>query len=283
MKKLKKYTLIFIGVIVLAWLFFYVALVFVSSDLKFMFPPAMNLENIGAFGDSFNILTSLFTGLAFAGMAISIMYQIESVNEQTKDRKQARIEFEKQNKILEKQQREFQNQSFDNKFFQMIQLLNNIVARWTIEHQEARKKNTYRNNKVFEELRSLLEESLKSQKSLDSFYNIFNDFNTRNDTTMKYFFINLYQILQFIDTKNDTDLKKKHYADILRSQLSKDVLVLLFFNVVGLQNNIGREYLKLTKKYKFLQEIEEIDLNIEKELSKLLLEKYDITQTTCKY
>lgn len=276
MKKLNKYTLSIFGIIIAFWSIFYISLIAVSSDLEFTFPLSMKLENIGAFGDSFNILTSLFTGLAFAGMAVSIIYQIESVKEQLLDREQARDEFIKQNEILEKQQTEFKNQSFDNKFFQMIQLLNSIVSRWTMNSfsEEEGKTITLNNHEVFVELRVLLEENLKAKNTLEDYYVIFNSYNIQNDTTMKYFFINLYQILKLIDTKNDEDFIKQNYADILRSQLSKDVLILLFFNVLGLQNKIGKEYLRLTNKYMFLTEINEDDLAIEAELSKKLVEKY---------
>jgi len=276
MIKLTKYVLYIFGAIVAFWVIFYILLIFISSDLEFIFPPSMKLTNIGAFGDSFNILTSLFTGLAFAGMAVSIMYQIESVKEQVRDRKQAHDEFIKQNKILKEQQKEFQNQSFDNKFFQMIQLLNSIISRWSIRSfsQEEGKVTILRNHEVFVELKVLLEEKLRLKKTIEDYYQVFNNYNIENDTTMKYFFINLYQILKLIDDKNDVDSIKQNYVDILRAQLSKDVLILLFFNVVGLRNNIGQEYLNLTKKYHFLEEIKEDDLNIEEELSKKLLERY---------
>ena len=78
----------------------------------------MTLENLGVFGDSFNVLTSLFTGLAFAGVIISVILQ-------TKELKEAREQFKGQKEAL-------QNQEFDNKFFQMLNLLNNITERFSI-------------------------------------------------------------------------------------------------------------------------------------------------------
>lgn len=80
----------------------------------------MTLEHLGIFGDSFNVLTSLFTGLAFAGVIISVILQ-------TQELKEARDEFKGQKEALEVQNIELSIQSFDNKFFQMLNLFNNIL------------------------------------------------------------------------------------------------------------------------------------------------------------
>ena len=49
--------------------------------------PAENfsLANSGLFGDSFGILTSLFSGLAFAGLLVTILYQKEQLDEQRRE------------------------------------------------------------------------------------------------------------------------------------------------------------------------------------------------------
>lgn len=105
-----KYIFIIISII---WVIFFGSVVGIASNLSFKLPPNMPLENLGVFGDSFNVLTSLFTGFAFAGVIISVILQ-------TQELKEAREEFKGQKEAL-------QNQEFDNKFFQMSNLLNNIT------------------------------------------------------------------------------------------------------------------------------------------------------------
>jgi len=82
---------------------FFLSIVGIASNLNFKLPPSMSLESLGIFGDSFNVLTSLFTGFAFAGVVISVILQ-------TQELKEAREEFRGQKEALE-------NQEFDNKFF----------------------------------------------------------------------------------------------------------------------------------------------------------------------
>lgn len=111
MKKIKiffkKHFLIFIGVSIL-WILFSIVIILASQGFNMSFPSLsqLSLIKLGMFGDSFNIITSLFTGLAFAGVIISIRLQKEE---------------------LIKVSNEMVIQSFDNKFFQMLNLFHNIV------------------------------------------------------------------------------------------------------------------------------------------------------------
>ena len=80
----------------------FLSIVGIASNLNFKLPPSMSLESLGIFGDSFNVLTSLFTGFAFTGVVISVILQTQELKEA------------------------LENQEFDNKFFQMLNLLNSI-------------------------------------------------------------------------------------------------------------------------------------------------------------
>ena len=142
----------------------------------------MTLESLGVFGDSFNVLTSLFTGLAFAGVIISVILQ-------TQELKEARIEFKGQKEAL-------QNQEFDNKFFQMLNLLTNITENFNIESDGKR----YHGKETFELLKNKFQEYIQNKNYQSNNENIFldfqsafNDFNNSYDTTFKYYFINLHK------------------------------------------------------------------------------------------
>ncbi len=74
----------------------------------------------GSFGDMFGPVNSLFTGLAFAGVIITILLQRHELELQREELKSTREEFKIQNKTLKVQR-------FENTFFQMLSLHHQIV------------------------------------------------------------------------------------------------------------------------------------------------------------
>ncbi len=217
--------------------------------------PYVKLGNMGVFGDSFNVLTSLFTGLAFAGVIVSVILQ-------TTELKDARVEFRRQAKALEMQQ-------LDNKFFQMLNELNNLIGRLKDESG-----NGITGHAVFEKLfNSLSVEFVENGK--EEFQKKFEYFNNYNDKTFKYYFINLYQIINYIDKNVQTrpnvtleeeeDAKKlaKEYINIIRAQQTKIQLKLLFLNGIGVIEfcgDNGDRYKKLIEKYALFEHIRYQDL-----------------------
>jgi hypothetical protein len=102
---------ILVLVIVYAWI-----VLDISSPVELT-----SLEKTGAFGDSFGIITALFSGLAFAGIVYTILLQKEELGLQRK-------ELELTQEVLEKQVEVAQHQNFENTFFQMLRLFNDIVT-----------------------------------------------------------------------------------------------------------------------------------------------------------
>lgn len=204
----------------------------------------MTLESLGVFGDSFNVLTSLFTGMAFAGVIISVILQ-------TQELKEARTEFRGQKEAL-------QNQEFDNKFFQMLNLLTSITENFNIESDSKK----YQGKETFEFLKNKFQEYIQNEnyqsqngnKFLD-FQSAFNDFNNTYDTTFKYYFINLYQILKYINVYIEDAKEAKEYTNMLRAQLTKNQLVLLAYNAIGVQNFTTNDYQLLVEKYSFFEHL----------------------------
>jgi hypothetical protein len=80
-------------------------------------------DNFGVWGDFFGgVLNPILTFLTFMGLLITIVLQQSEL-------KQSREEFKGQKESLE-------NQEFDNKFFQMLNLLNNINDRLVVNIKE---------------------------------------------------------------------------------------------------------------------------------------------------
>lgn len=199
---------------------------------RFWLPLLSGLTDVnknGVFGDSFGALNTLFSGLAFAGIIISIFLQSQEL-------KETREELRGQKEALEKQ-------NFEETFFQLLRLHNEIVSSLTFEYEKGRGifKNLYRQFRI------------TNQKFNDKTPNNINEtfliFHEDYHQYIGHYFRNIYQILKYIkssDVKN-----KKSYSNFLRAQLSSDELTILFYNCIS---DIGSEKFKpLLEEFEFLE------------------------------
>ena len=84
-----------INIIVRSSLYVVLGLVLIYSLLLICGFPIIGkieLEKSGLFGDSFGVLTSLFSGLAFAGLIWTILLQREDLNRQRNEFKKSNFE-----------------------------------------------------------------------------------------------------------------------------------------------------------------------------------------------
>jgi len=284
---LRKNWFVFIGVLIV-WVIFSLVIVFLlhGSNISLSSLNQLSLTSLGMFGDSFNILTSLFTGLAFAGVIISVRLQKEELKEVKK-------EFEEQTKALENQQKEMLIQSFDNKFFQMLNLFNNIIDSLNyrqripsmnvtcdsrgMHKREQPELKIYEKREVLVRIKNILEK--ENFQTREGFQTKFNGLNQEYDTTLKFYFINLYQVLKYIDMHLKDIKEAKNYTNIVRAQLSKDELVLLFYNAIGVIPFSEKKYKVLVEKYAFFEHLTYKDLtknNNSKKVIDILLKEYDL-------
>jgi hypothetical protein len=84
-----------------------------------------DLEGRGLFGDKFGSINALFSGLAFAGIIFTIFLQKRELALQREELEETRKEFIQQNETLKKQR-------FENTFFQLLRLHNDIVDKLKI-------------------------------------------------------------------------------------------------------------------------------------------------------
>lgn len=83
-------------------------------------------EARGLFGDKFGAINALFSALAFAGIIFTILLQKRELKLQREELEETRGEFIKQNETLQKQR-------FENTFFQLLSLHNEIVDKLKIK------------------------------------------------------------------------------------------------------------------------------------------------------
>lgn len=206
---------------------------------------AIGQSSFGEWGDFFGgVLNPLLTFLTFLGLLITIILQ-------QKELKQSRKEFKGQKEAL-------QNQEFDNKFFQMLNLLNNITEKLILKSESTE----YQGKDIFTILKNTLQQHIENEGIMNpmngkflNFQNAFNKFNKQYDTTFKYYFINLYQVLKYIRTYSNSENEAKEYSNMLRAQLTRDELILLAYNAIGVQNFTTDDYQQLVETYSFFEHL----------------------------
>lgn len=205
----------------------------------------------GTFGDSFGALNTLFSGLAFAGIIISIFLQSEEL-------KATRDEVEAQRKEFEKQTAVFNKQTFENTFFQMLQQHNELIksinihrggdivyGRVAIQEYYQRFIQFRVNGHLFANYNELSSDIEK--------YTVFCHYESPQ---LNIFFKSIYHILKFVNVKEESkEIDNGHlYTNILRAQLSDKELVLLFLNC--LSEELGSDKFRpLVEHYAFFEHL----------------------------
>ena len=219
----------------------------------------------GTFGDMFGAVNALFSGLAFAGLIVTLLYQKEELKLQREELAQTREELKGQREEFEEQNKTMKRQRFENTFFNMLSLQQEIVANLSydevervMDFSEPLKTNVkhtlYNGRNLFRELYLKLRVSIPNHHSYTGIkraiqangYGIYSDISST--TRFDHYFRHLYHIIKYVDT-NDliADEERYDYVCIIRSQLSDYELVMLFYNCLTTN---GREKFKpLIEKY----------------------------------
>ena len=144
-------------------------------------------EERGTFGDMFGSVNALFSGFALAGIVFTIFLQKRELRLQRKELKSTRAEFALQNQTMKKQQ-------FENLFFNMISLHNQIVEELHI--------GSIRSRKVFERLFEQLysemwvSENRKSQFEMNDFNKVYKNFYAINNSLLGHYYKNIFKKYQ---------------------------------------------------------------------------------------
>ena len=91
-------------------------------------------DSVGTFGDKFGAINALFSGLAFAGLIMTLVLQKEELEAQREELKQTREELEGQKKEFEIQNKTLKCQRFENTLFNMLSLQQEIISNLVYEY-----------------------------------------------------------------------------------------------------------------------------------------------------
>lgn len=231
----------------------------------------ISIEKSGVFGDSFGLLTSLFSGLAFAGLIITISMQRDELSLQRQELTLTRTELSGQKDELRAQNDTLKVQRFESTFFQMLGILEscrNDISHKSFTNVATTGRDAIR--RMYEELarygfhliehsnfdvKYIFDPKCTSQETINKYYTKFYE---KNGEDLGQYFRTLYNILKLIERSAPID-DKSTYSNLLRAQLSRYELLLLAYNCIS---DLGEKMAPLVNKYKILKHIE-TDLVIE--------------------
>lgn len=217
-------------------------------------------ESRALFGDSYGSLNTLFSGLAFAGIIVSIFLQSQELRSTRAEIKAQKNEFQLQTKAMNKQ-------VFETTFFQLLLLHNEIIQALNIERGFGSSKSQVHGRDVFSTLYqerfingAFVHEFARSHKGEESLYSDdinghYLKFHKLYGHMVGHYFRNIYQILKYIDSSTVED--KKFYSNLLRAQLSDYELGLLFYNCLS---DLGNEKFKpLIEEFEFFEHLHQLE------------------------
>lgn len=228
----------------------------------------------GEFGDAFGALNTLFTGLAFIGLLISIRLQSIELKETRKEIKIQAEELKKQTINFKKQNDIIMRQSLDQTFYSMIDLLSKTKSSISLTLPGIR---TYEGMEAIVFLEQNLEKRLIRHTDIEMSKERFDELYQSVDYVkiMGHYFQSIYRIVKSIDEHDTLDEKeKKFYISILRALFSQNELKALFYNGIS---SFGRNKFKpLLEKYNMLEHIFFVNYKITEEMIDSLIRNYKI-------
>jgi len=217
--ELRKFIL---GSFVLIFIISCIYILFVGVSLNW------DWKETGVFGDSFGGLTSIFTGLAFAGVIYSMLQQNKVIEEQERQIKEQETKSKEDKKERHKER-------FENTFFKLLDAKDNmvIVLNGTDHRGYFQVQYGYFHNEYI-------------TKQPSDFVSIRKFFHNRQ-WEVGHYFRNLILILELIDRDMLDKSDYKFYIRVFQARLSNDELRFFFYFIMSelttmdFPNSIRRE------------------------------------------
>lgn len=260
--KIRSLSWLMIGGVISAVLIYGGILLFLTWPIS-----ELSISNSGVFGDSFGVLTSLFSGLAFAGLIITIVMQRDELALQRQELNLTREELSGQKEEMRAQNETLKVQRFENTFFKMLEFLekcrNDVFYQGfqssSVEGRDAIKAlyNTFTvsflcnwvQDSGFNQKKIFKEEC----KSLEGISEEYSNFYIKYGDELGQYYRTLYNLLKLVDRSDFID-DKTVYTNLVRAQLSRYELLLLFYNCISM---FGVDKMApLVKKYHILKHLE---------------------------
>ncbi len=216
-------------------------------------------------GAAYGMLAALFTGLAFAGLIVTILLQREDLSLQREELKETRKVLDLQREELKNQSETMKKQQFENSFFNLINQLqlkfNNLIY---IDDQDKKYYKSEALNECGLNTYSFMRKSLAStliyeanakydyidptESVINQMIDNFMD-DSKNKDILEYLDYIIF-LLKFIDSESIGD--KSTYLDFLKVQITQSSLKLIFYRSLCGQVGKNREAIIATGALRWL-------------------------------
>lgn len=252
MNKYTKYAIISVIITITLWALSFLLLIVDKGDR-------------GTYGDMFGPVNALFSGLAFAGLIITLVMQHEELGLQRKELVQTNKELAAQREQFTAQTKTMQIQRFENTLFNMLSLQQGIVNGLDYIFFDGTNKFEYKGKNVFDFFYNM--KTTKLPYGDDIKYWGIKDLISDNDDINVYpeaeeisifdsYFRHLYRIFKYIDESPLIDNTERYnYSSIVRAQLSEYELLVLFYNALTNKDNGEFKFKDLIEKYAIFNNI----------------------------
>ena len=175
------------------------------------------MDKWGLFGDSFNALTSLFSGLAFAFFVIALFLQMRELALQRKDLEDTQKIMKHQQMALEAQGEALARQVFENGFYNLLAAYQRFVETLSVQRER-----TYEGRRAISSLVEFLEFESKTNPGSVGIAK----FVVEHARLSAPLWESQIALLKMIN--ESTVSGKQDYANVLKSQLSHAELVIFW-------------------------------------------------------
>jgi len=201
--------------------------------------------------------------VAFLGQKQQLLNQQLEIMYSQLEVKYTRLELAGQRKEMVLQNQTLLNQKFENTFFQILTLFNNIINSLDLRKKDnniiiATGRDCFEkfNTSLNQTTRSILAKNInfeESKPTVEQAIKAYDAVYDKNKADLSHYFRTIYHIFKFIDD-SEVD-NKKRYASIARAQLSSYEQILLFYNC--LHKNGFKKFKPLIEKYAVFKNIDE--------------------------
>ncbi|MBA0884945.1 putative phage abortive infection protein [Flavobacterium undicola] len=179
--------------------------------------------------------------------------QITALNHQTVEFQAQKEELISTRKIYEQQTKTMKNQQFDSNFYSLL----NVYVSTKNNLNESNGNHDFFNS-VYDEFNQLIPDSTAdnfnetNQKIIENYTNIYFKYRGR----LSSYFKTIYRLLKFIeDCDHLKEEEKIFYSKIVRSQISDNELLLLYYNYHSIYGNKAQQ---VVLKYRLLKHIQRL-------------------------
>jgi hypothetical protein len=232
---------------------------FTKGSWSFSLNSEISEEKIGQYGDFIGgIIGSLFSLVGvilfyvalkeqrkdFATSQETLKVQLEAFQQQVREFEAQREELEETRKVFEQQNKTMKNQQFDSNFYSLLNVF--------IKQREKFSEN------YFVELAQNLKDKVGIENDFieicHSLNNEYLNLYLSNRAKLALYFMTLYRLYKVIEDCDHLSIKERiSYHKILRSIITKDELLILYYNY---HSSFGKKPLPIVLKYDYFKHLE---------------------------